>query len=117
MLVAIGRSRETIYLAALSPIRPPTGIIEERHAARLGELARHHLALAKPQTLLAFGDMCGKALVGAPVPAARGRWHEVATPSGPIKTLVTIKPEKLIAMPAMKKHAWADLQLLMEELK
>jgi len=117
MLVAIGRSRETIYLASLSPIRAPTGIIDDKYAARLGEIARHHLGLVAPRTLLAFGDTCGKALVGAKVPAARGRWHEVATPAGPIKTLVTIKPENLIGMNAMKKLAWADLQLLMEELK
>ena len=117
MLVAIGRSRESIYLASLSPIRAPTGIIDDRHAARLGEIARHHLGLVAPRTLLAFGDTCGKALVGAPVAAARGRWHEVASPAGPIRTLVTIKPENLIGMNALKKLAWADLQLLMEELK
>ena len=117
MLVAIGRSRETIYLASLSPIRTPTGIIEEKYAARLGDVARHHIDLVAPKTLLVFGDICGKALVGAPVAGARGKWHEVATGKGPVKTLVTIKPEKLNDMPAMKKLAWADLQMLMEELK
>lgn len=117
MLNAIGRSRETIYLASLSPIRTPTGLIEDKHLARLGEVARHHIGLVAPRTLLMFGDMCGKALVGAPVAGARGKWHEVATTAGPIKTLVTIKPEKLNEMPAIKKLAWADLQMLMEELK
>jgi DNA polymerase len=116
MLVAIGRSRETVYLASLSPIRTPTGAIDERSAMRLAEIARHHLALARPATLLLFGDICGKALVGAPVAGARGKWHEIATDQGPIKTLVTIKPEKLNEVPAMKKHAWADLQMLMEAL-
>lgn len=117
MLVAIGRSRETIYLASLSPIRTPTGIVEDRYAARLGDVARHHIGLVAPKTLLMFGDICGKALVGAPVAGARGKWHEIATAKGPIKTLVTIKPEKLNDMPGMKKLAWADLQMLMEELK
>lgn len=117
MLLAIGRSRETIYLASLSPIRTPAGTIEDGAAARLGEIARHHIGLVAPRTLLLFGDICGKALVGAPVAGARGKWHELATKKGPIKTLVTIKPEKLDAMPAMKKLAWSDLQMLMEELK
>jgi uracil-DNA glycosylase family 4 len=116
MLVAIGRSRETIYLASLSPIRTPTGIIDDRNAARLGEVARHHIGLVAPQFLLAFGDICGKALVGAPVAGARGKWHEIATGKGPVKTLVTIKPEKLNDMPGMKKLAWADLQMLLEVL-
>jgi DNA polymerase len=116
MLVAIGRSRETIYLASLSPIRTPAGTIDEGNAARLGEIARHHIGLVAPRTLLLFGDICGKALVGAPVAGARGKWHEIATEKGPVKTLVTIKPEKLDAMPAMKKLAWSDLQMLMEAL-
>ena len=115
MLVAIGRSRETIYLASLSPIRTPSGRLDDRSLARLAELARHHVGLAAPRTLLLFGDACGKALVGAPVAGARGRWHELATPSGPIRTLVTINPEKLTTR-ELKKLAWADLQLLMEEL-
>jgi DNA polymerase len=117
MLNAIGRGRETIYLASLSPIRTPTGIIEDKYLKQLGEVARHHIGLAAPGILLVFGDFCGKALVGAPVAGARGRWHEVATAQGPVKTLVTIKPEKLNDMPGMKKLAWADLQMLMEELK
>jgi hypothetical protein len=51
-----------------------------------------------------------------PVAGARGKWHALETAAGPVKTLVTIKPEKLNDMPAMKKLAWADLQLLMEAL-
>jgi len=117
MLVAIGRSRETIYLASLSPIRTPTGIIDDKYLTRLGDVARHHIGLVAPKTLLVFGDFGGKALVGAPVAGARGKWHEIATEKGPIKTLVTIKPEKLNEMPGIKKLAWADLQMLMEELK
>src|SRR5206468_8906733 len=74
MLVAIGRSRETIYLACLSPIRAPTGILDDKYAARLGEIARHHLGLVAPRTLLAFGDTSGKALAGAPAPAPAGKW-------------------------------------------
>ena len=117
MLVAMGRSRESIYLASLSPIRTPTGMIDDSNAARLGEIARHHIGLVAPRTLLAFGDICGTVLVGAAVAGARGTWHEVATKNGPVKTLVTIRPEKLNDRPVMKKLAWADLQMLMEELK
>lgn len=116
MLVAIGRGRESIYLASLSAIRTPTGAIDERSAPRLAEIARHHVGLAAPKVLLLFGDICGKALVGSAVAGARARWHEIATPAGPVKALVTIKPEKLLEMPGWKKHAWADLQMLMEAL-
>jgi DNA polymerase len=116
MLAAIGRARESIYLAPLSPIRTPSGAIDERGAARLAEIARHHVGLVAPRVLLMFGDICGKAMVGSAVAGARARWHEIATPAGPIKALVTIKPEKLVETPAWKKFAWADLQMLMEAL-
>jgi len=112
MLGAIGRTRETIYLAPLSPVRTPTGAIDEASAARLAEIARRHIALVQPKAVLLFGDICGKALVGAPVAGARAKWHEI----GGIKALVTIRPEKLLTQKALKALAWADLQMLMEAL-
>lgn len=117
MLGAIGRSRDTVYLAALSPIRTPAGALDEASAASLAEIARHHIGLVAPRALLMFGDICGKALLGSAVAGARARWHEIPTRAGPIKALVTIRPDKLIEMPAWKKLAWDDLQMLMEELK
>lgn len=117
MLAAIGLSRETVYLASLSPLRTPSGSLDANAAERLAAIARHHIGLAAPQALLLFGDACSKALVGPAVAGARGRWHAVETPAGPIKTLVTIRPEKLDTQPKLKAHAWADLQLLMEGLK
>jgi len=117
MLAAIGRERESIYLAPLSPIRTPTGTIGDKDSAALAEIARHHIGLVAPKALLLFGDTCGKALVGSAVPGARGRWHEVQTAAGPVRTLVTIRPEKLVDRPAFKKFVWEDLQMLMEELK
>lgn len=116
MLAAIGRTRETIYLAPLSPVRTPSGAIDEASAARLAEIARRHIALAAPKALLLFGDICGKALVGAPVAGARAKWHEIDTQAGPIKALVTIRPEKLLTQKALKALAWADLQMLREAL-
>lgn len=116
MLTAIGFSRETIYLASLSPLRTPAGSLDAKQSEALAAIARRHIALAAPRALLLFGDACSKALVGPAVAGARGRWHELATPAGAVKALVTIRPEELIAMPKLKPHAWADLQLLIEEL-
>jgi DNA polymerase len=116
MLAAIGRGRDTIYLAPLSPARTPTGTIDAASVARLGEIARHHVGLVAPTALLLFGDLCGKALLGLAVAEGRAKWHQVVTSAGPIKTLVTIRPEKLIDRPAFKKYVWEDLQMLKEEL-
>ena len=48
---------------------------------------------------------------------ARGRWHEVATHAGAIRTIVTIPPDYLLKQPTAKAYAWADLQLLMQGLQ
>lgn len=114
MLGAIGLSREDIYLASLSPLRPVSGSLDEKAISRLSEIARHHVALVRPETLLLLGDGCARALTGANVAQGRSRWHEIETPAGPVKAIVTLKPEQLLLQPNLKKLAWADLQMLRE---
>jgi len=114
MLAAIGRDRNSIYLASLSCLRSPDGRFTSETAKECARLALHHIGLAAPRVLLLFGDACSKALLGLPMAQARGRWHEIATHSGPIRTIVTLPPSYLLAQPSAKALAWADLQLLME---
>ena len=116
MMRAIGRGRDSLYLAPLSPVRTATGKIPTDAVARLADIARHHVGLVVPRVLLLFGDACANALLGQPVLRARARWHEIATPGRTVRTLATIRPEKLLGQPGLKKHVWEDLQLLMEGL-
>lgn len=117
MLAAIGRDRSSIYLAALSCIRSPSGQLNGEAMKSCAALARHHIGLAEPKAVLLFGDSCAKALLGLSVPQARGRWHALATHAGPVKTLATIAPRQLLESPRLKALAWADLQMLIEEVK
>lgn len=117
MLKAMERSRSAIYLASLSPVRTATGMLPDGATARLADIARHHIGLVEPRAVLLFGDACAKALLGLPVLKARGRWHEIATAGRSVRALATIRPEKLLGQPTLKKHVWDDLQLLMEGLK
>jgi DNA polymerase len=117
MLAAIGRDRGSIYLAALSCLRSPNGLFATDAAKNCATLARHHMGLAAPKAVLLLGDACSKALLGLPMTQARGRWHEIPTQAGPVKALVTISPSYLLNHPAHKKYAWADLQMLIEELQ
>jgi len=116
MLAAIGLGRETIYLASLAPARAPSGALDRASERSLADIARHHIGLVAPKALLLFGDACARALLGAPVTKARGRWHALATPGGEIRTLATIKPENLVGQRTLKRLAWDDLKMLMEEL-
>jgi DNA polymerase len=117
MLAAIGRDRNSVYLAALSCIRSPSGQLNSDSMKSCAALARHHIGLAAPRAVLLFGDSCAKALLGLSVPQARGRWHEIATHAGPVKALATIAPRQLLDSPRLKAMAWADLQMLIEEVK
>ena len=117
MLAAIGRDRNSIYLASLSCFRSPDGRLSGPAGTQCATLARHHIGLAAPKALLLFGDPPAKALLGMAMSQARGRWHEVSTHAGPIRTIVTIPPDFLLKQPSAKAHAWADLQLLMQGLQ
>jgi DNA polymerase len=116
MLAAIGRDRNSIYLASLSCLRSPDGRFTSEAATQCVTLARHHVGLAQPRALLLFGDACSKALLGLGMAQARGRWHEIATYAGPVRTIVTLPPSYLLSQPSAKAHAWADLQMLMDGL-
>jgi uracil-DNA glycosylase family 4 len=117
MLAAIGRDRGSIYLAALSCLRSPDGRLTGAPAQQCAALARHHIGLVAPKALLLLGDSCAKALLGLSMAQARGRWHEIATHSGPVRALVTIPPDFLLKQPSHKARAWADLQMLIEEVR
>ncbi|WP_106639174.1 uracil-DNA glycosylase family protein [Allosphingosinicella vermicomposti] len=114
ILAAIGRDRTSVYLAALSCFRAPSGVLAKPEEDRCAEIARHHVGLSSPRALLLMGDGAARALTGQSATQARGRWHEVATPSGPVRAIATLSPQSLISHPRLKAHAWADLQMLME---
>ena len=116
MLAAIGRDRDSIYLAALSCLRSPDGRLASDPAKNCATLARHHIGLVQPKAVLLLGDATAKALTGLSMAQARGRWHFIQTQSGPAKALVSIPPSFLLTHPAHKALAWADLQMLVEEV-
>ena len=116
MLAAIGRSRQTIYLAALSCLRSPDGRLASAPAQQCAALARHHIGLVMPAKLLLLGDACSRALLGLGMAEARGRWHRIETHAGVVNALVTIPPNYLLNQPAAKAHAWVDLHMLIQEV-
>jgi len=114
MLAAIGRDRAHVWLAPLSPLRPPGGRLAGAEIEALAALARHHIALVKPKALFLLGDVATKALLGLPLNSVRGRVH-LLEPSG-VKCVASFKPEFLLAHPQQKRRAWDDLRLLMKAL-
>lgn len=116
MLGAIGRDRASIYLASLAPFRPAGGKIEAQDLPRLLRIARRHIALAAPKAVLLLGDAAAGALLGLPLPAARGRTHRLALDEITVNVVVTFSPQMLLERAASKADCWADLRRLLEEL-
>lgn len=119
MLAAIGRDRNSIYLATLSCLAAPGGRLDAATADRCGELARHHLRLAAPRRVLLLGEAATRVLTGLSLPAARGRVHAIDLGDGTgfarVNAVATYHPRYLLTRPAAKAGAWSDLQLLMND--
>ena len=114
MLAAIGLARDDVYLASLVPAHQPGGLIDSATEAELGEIARRHIALAKPKALLLLGDTTTRALIGTNLPQARGVKHDLNLKGGTTQAVATFHPRFLLTQPARKADAWADLRLFLE---
>ncbi len=112
ILAAIGQSRDSIYLVPLCAVRPITGQVPRDLEDKLGEILRHHIALAAPARLLLLGQATSRAVLGTDA----GKNPEGLTPfnySGGTSDVVAIRhPRFLLNKPAAKADAWKDLQLL-----
>ena len=114
MIAAMGRSRDSLYLSAMAPGRPAGGYVDRAAATLFGELARHHVALAKPRALLLMGEAPSRTFLNMGFVEARGRVHDVVLPGGAVPAVATFHPRTLLLHPAQKKRAWEDLQMLMK---
>ena len=111
MLAAIGIDAEEAYCASFSCFHSAGASPRGPELEACAEIARRHIALARPKRLLLLGDLPAKALLGKPLAAARGHVHKVET----IRTVATFHPSMMMKYPSNKELAWADLLLLMEE--
>jgi len=70
--------------------------------------------VVQPKALLAFGEVPAQFLLRQALPLAqlRGKWFEIRG----VPALCTWSPEELLAEPARKREAWADLQSFMNHL-
>jgi DNA polymerase len=111
MLAAIKIPAEEAYSASLSCLHVPGARMSPDDRKACAEIARQHIRLAKPKRLLLFGDGPAQALLGKPLPLARGHIHRIEG----VRAVVTFHPRQLINQPSNKSLAWKDLLLLMED--
>jgi DNA polymerase len=115
MLVAMGLSRDEVYLCTVVLCRPP----EDREPTQ-NELAacvpflKQRLGIVRPEVIVAFGEFPMRALLpqAGSILKARGKWLDWdGTPVMP-----TWGPLSLIHDPEKKRPAWEDLKKVMARL-
>lgn len=111
MLATIKIPADQAYSASLSCFYAPGSRMSADDREACAEIARRHIRLVKPQRLLLLGGGVTQALLGKPLPQARGHVYKVEG----VRAIATFHPRDLINQPSNKALAWKDLLLLMEE--
>jgi DNA polymerase len=112
MLAAIGRDRQSAYIANVIPWRPPgnrTPTPIETEICR--PFIERQIELVAPKVLVTLGNPSTKTLLNtqAGIMRMRGNWQEHRTAGGiAIPTMPTLHPAYLLRNPAAKKLAWRD---------
>ena len=86
------------YSASLSCFHAPGARMTEPTALACADIARKHIALAKPKRLLLLGDGPCRALLGQPLVGARGHVHKIEG----VRTVATFHPRWLLQRPSDK---------------
>ena len=110
MLIAIGESRESVFIANILKCRPPNNRDPKPdEAASCREYLNNQIALVRPKIILAVGRIAAQNLLGTddPVGRMRGRSYDLDG----IPLVVTYHPAYLLRSPSQKQKSWSDLCL------
>ena len=110
MLLAIGLSREQVYIANILKCRPPNNRDprpEEERACR--DYLERQIRLIRPKIILAVGRIAAQNLmkVDTPIGKMRGRTYSYQDTGIPV--VITYHPAYLLRSPLEKRKAWQDL--------
>jgi DNA polymerase len=119
MLASIGLDRGKVYIANVTPWRPPGNRALTPHETAIClPFVRRHIELVAPEYLVCLGASAVQELLGAKegIGKARARAYEYElTGAGAprnIRAFAMLHPSYLLKTPANKKYAWADLRAL-----
>lgn len=113
MLAAIGLDRTAIYCLPLCPGRPPTGQLSPSALPRLGEIARHHIALTGAKQVWSLGQATSRALLGTDATGKLDKInHNINHFRGITPCIASLHPRLLLQTPQRKAVVWKDMQLL-----
>ncbi len=115
MLGAMGLQRSEVWLTSAVLCRPPQDAVAQREAwTACAPHLRRQFDVVRPEVVLAFGEPAARFLLRSQAPLAelRGKWQSLLT----VGLMATWSPEDMVRDAALKREAWADLQLVMTKL-
>lgn len=115
MIIAMGLSREQVYICNVVKCRPPDNRDPEPdEIAACEPFLKKQLAIIKPDIVVGLGRYACQTLLKTTTPMSklRGIWHEYDG----IKFMPTFHPAYLLRNPPAKKEVWEDLQAVMKAL-
>ncbi|TVQ60921.1 MAG: uracil-DNA glycosylase [Phycisphaerales bacterium] len=138
MIVAMGLSRESVYIANVLKVRPPDNATPTLEEARVSSpYLYEQIRTIRPLAIVTLGRPAAQLLLETreAMGALRGRWHELAIPDrvlleglppmpgglgepGVIPVMPTYHPAFLLRSytPENRAKVWSDLQNVMEKL-
>jgi len=118
MLAAVGRSRESVYIANVIKSRPPgnRNPAAEEIEACLPYL-RRQIQLISPRLVMLCGRISAQSLLDSTEPVGRLRGQVHRLPGFGIPAVVTYHPAYLLREGREKRKVWEDLRLARRTLK
>lgn len=120
MLTAIGRTRADTYLAAVAPVRPANGRLDDAAVDAASASVQRHVALVAPERLWLMGRAASRAILGIDDLAAAGKLHTVNQGGASVQAIATVHPRILLSEEQAggerkhRKRTWADMQRLID---
>lgn len=114
MLVAVGLSREEVFIANILKSRPPNNRDPRpEEVAACAPFLKRQVELIGPKLILALGRVAAQNLLNTDtrLGAMRGKVHKYGAAGIPV--VVTYHPAYLLRTPKDKRKAWDDLQYAM----
>jgi DNA polymerase len=117
MLRALGRPRETVYIANVLKCRPPGN--RDPSAAEVASCLpylQRQIELLAPRLILVVGRIAAQSLLATDTGIGRLRGHLHRFGAQGTALMVTYHPAYLLRSPAEKRRVWMDLKAARAEL-
>jgi len=116
MIVAMGWTRDSVYIANTLKCRPPDNRDPEPDETEACQpFLFQQIEAIDPEVIVTLGRPAAQLLLqtGAPISKLRGRWHELRGRM----VMPTFHPAYLLRSPDKKREAWSDLQQVMAKMR